>query len=101
MLEGHKTHTGRRGNIIKFCSHEFYTAIMDEDVKRIEGMIKKYGSNSLIEIQGNASGDIFWKGFAILPLHLAASYRRVQSTQSLLSAGEDIEKRSGRASTLQ
>ncbi|XP_022053337.2 ankyrin repeat domain-containing protein 61 [Acanthochromis polyacanthus] len=86
-------HTGRRGNIIKFCSHEFYTAIMDEDVKRIEGMLEKYGSNSLIEIQGNASGDIFWKGFTILPLHLAASYRRVQSTQSLLSAGADIEKR--------
>uniref|UniRef100_A0A3P8RN39 Ankyrin repeat domain 61 n=1 Tax=Amphiprion percula TaxID=161767 RepID=A0A3P8RN39_AMPPE len=93
MLEGYKTHTGRRGNILKFCSHEFYTAIMDEDVKCIEGMLQKYGSNSLIEIQGNASGDIFWKGFTILPLHLAASYRRVQSMQSLLSAGADIEKR--------
>uniref|UniRef100_A0A3P8RN61 Ankyrin repeat domain 61 n=1 Tax=Amphiprion percula TaxID=161767 RepID=A0A3P8RN61_AMPPE len=85
MLEGYKTHTGRRGNILKFCSHEFYTAIMDEDVKCIEGMLQKYGSNSLIEIQGN--------GFTILPLHLAASYRRVQSMQSLLSAGADIEKR--------
>uniref|UniRef100_A0A3Q1G3G7 Ankyrin repeat domain 61 n=1 Tax=Acanthochromis polyacanthus TaxID=80966 RepID=A0A3Q1G3G7_9TELE len=60
-------HTGRRGNIIKFCSHEFYTAIMDEDVKRIEGMLEKYGSNSLIEIQGNASGDIFWKVNATTP----------------------------------
>uniref|UniRef100_A0A3B5AQG3 Ankyrin repeat domain 61 n=1 Tax=Stegastes partitus TaxID=144197 RepID=A0A3B5AQG3_9TELE len=32
-------------------------------------------------------------GFTILPLHLAASYRRVHSMQSLLSAGADIEMR--------
>lgn len=101
MLKRHETHTGRRGSIIKFCSHEFYTAIMEEDVKSIEGLSKKYGSNSLIEIQGNASGDIFWKGFTILPLHLAASYRRVQSTQSLLLGGADTEKRSGQTSILQ
>ncbi|XP_008301965.1 ankyrin repeat domain-containing protein 61 isoform X2 [Stegastes partitus] len=93
MLDGHKTHTGKRGNSIKICSNEFYTAIMDEDLRRIEGLSKKYGNKCLIEKQGGASGDVFWKGFTILPLHLAASYRRVHSMQSLLSAGADIEMR--------
>lgn len=33
------------------------------------------------------------QGLAILPLHLAASYRRVKSLESLLSAGADPEIR--------
>lgn len=35
------------------------------------------------------------QGLVVLPLHLAASYRRVKSMQSLLSAGTDPEMRSG------
>ncbi|XP_028423928.1 ankyrin repeat domain-containing protein 61 isoform X2 [Perca flavescens] len=86
MLEESKEHGGRSGN---------YYYIMDENLGHIEDMSKKYGSNFLIEIQG-APGDVFWKGLATLPLHLAASYRRVksmQSMQSLLSTGADPELR--------
>lgn len=39
------------------------------------------------------------QGLAILPLHLAASYRKVNSMQSLLSAGADPEMRSGQTNT--
>lgn len=83
----------RSGNITTLYNNEFYTAIMDEDLERIEDMSKKYGSNFLIKIKDGAPGKVFWKGLAILPLHLAASYRRVQSMQSLLSAGADPEMR--------
>ncbi|KAF1374094.1 hypothetical protein PFLUV_G00245680 [Perca fluviatilis] len=92
MLEESKEHGDRSGNTVKFLNNEFYTGIMDEDLGHIGDMSKKYGSNFLIEIQG-APGDVFWKGLATLPLHLAASYRRVKSMQSLLSTGADPELR--------
>ncbi|XP_023196533.1 ankyrin repeat domain-containing protein 61 isoform X2 [Xiphophorus maculatus] len=81
----------KRDTIIKIYRNEFYTAVLDEDVRGIEDMVKKYGGNSQIEIQDGSSGGVFWKGFAILPLHLAATYRRVHSLQSLLSAGAEAQ----------
>ncbi|XP_069012051.1 ankyrin repeat domain-containing protein 61-like [Embiotoca jacksoni] len=93
MVEEHKGRLNKRSNIIKFYNNEFYDAILDEDLGQIQNMTKKYGSNFLFKIQAGASGDSCWKGFEILPLHLAATYRRVQSMQSLLSAGADTEMR--------
>nr|XP_033467600.1 ankyrin repeat domain-containing protein 61-like [Epinephelus lanceolatus] len=93
MLEGSKEREGRSGDIVMFHNNDFYTAIMDQDLGRIEDMSKKYGSNFLIEIQGGAPGEVFWKGLTTQPLHLAASYRRVKSMQSLLSTGADPERR--------
>uniref|UniRef100_A0A3P9NB04 Ankyrin repeat domain 61 n=2 Tax=Poecilia reticulata TaxID=8081 RepID=A0A3P9NB04_POERE len=81
----------KRDKVIKIYRNEFYTAVLDEDVRGIENMVKKYGSNSQIEIQDGSSRGVFWKGFSILPLHLAATYRRVHSLQSLLSAGADAQ----------
>ncbi|XP_070847576.1 ankyrin repeat domain-containing protein 61-like [Chaetodon trifascialis] len=93
MLEESEEHQDRCGNIIKIHSNEFYTAIMDEDVGRIQDISKKHGSNFLIRIKDDAPREVLWKGLDILPLHLAASYRRVKSMQSLLSAGADPEMR--------
>ncbi|XP_051273721.1 ankyrin repeat domain-containing protein 61 isoform X2 [Dicentrarchus labrax] len=93
MLEESKERQDMSDNINKFHNNEFYSAIMDEDSERIEDMSKKYGSNFLIKIQNGAPGKVSWKGLAILPLHLAASFRRVKSMQSLLSAGADPEMR--------
>ncbi|XP_074475414.1 ankyrin repeat domain-containing protein 61-like [Sebastes fasciatus] len=93
MLEESKEREDRSAKFIKFLNTECYTAIMDEDLGRIEDMSKKYGRNFLIEIQGGAPGEVFWKGPATLPLHLAASYRRVKSMQSLLSTGANPEMR--------
>ncbi|XP_014915477.1 ankyrin repeat domain-containing protein 61 [Poecilia latipinna] len=81
----------KRDKVINIYRNEFYTAVLDEDVRGIENMVKKYGSNNQIEIQDGSSRGVFWKGFAILPLHLAATYRRVHSLQSLLSAGADVQ----------
>lgn len=44
----------------KFYNQEFYTAIMDEDVARIEDLSNKYGSNFLIRVLDTAPGDL-WK----------------------------------------
>ncbi|XP_044193731.1 ankyrin repeat domain-containing protein 61-like isoform X1 [Thunnus albacares] len=93
MLEEDKASEDRSANITMLYNNEFYTAIMDEDLRCIEDMSKKYGSNFLIKIKDGAPGKVFLKGLAILPLHLAASYRRVQSMQSLMSAGADPEIR--------
>nr|XP_019938817.1 PREDICTED: ankyrin repeat domain-containing protein 61 isoform X1 [Paralichthys olivaceus] len=86
MLEEQSKHEERSSNMIKFHNNEFYTAIMDEDVARIEDVSKKHGSNLPIQVQVGEPGNIFWKG---LPLHLAASYRRVKSMQNLISLGAD------------
>ncbi|XP_010727981.2 ankyrin repeat domain-containing protein 61 [Larimichthys crocea] len=93
MLKKSKERQDRCGNVIKLYNNEFYTAILDEDLGRIEDITKQYGSNFLIEVQEGAPGEVFWKGLAIYPLHLAASYRRVKSMRSLLSAGADPEIR--------
>ncbi|KAK5905715.1 hypothetical protein CgunFtcFv8_001645 [Champsocephalus gunnari] len=42
---------------------------------------------------GDTPGEDLWKGLSTLPLHLAATYRRAASLQSLLTAGEDPEIR--------
>ncbi|CAG5909378.1 unnamed protein product [Menidia menidia] len=56
-------------------------------------MSKKYGSNCLIQTRDEASGEVVCTGFAVPPLHLAASYRKTGSMQRLLSAGADAEMR--------
>lgn len=61
MLEESKDHQERIGNINEFYNNEFHTAIIDEDLGRIEDMSKKYGSNFLIKIQGGTSREVFWK----------------------------------------
>ncbi|XP_047465116.1 ankyrin repeat domain-containing protein 61-like isoform X2 [Mugil cephalus] len=82
-----------KGNHFKVCKNEFYSAIIDEDLGRLTDLLKKYWSNFVSEIQGGPSGESPWKGVATLPLHLAVSYRRLKSVQSLLSAGMDTEMR--------
>ncbi|KAM3859534.1 ankyrin repeat domain-containing protein 61-like [Diretmus argenteus] len=73
--------------------HEFYAAILDEDLGRIADASKKHGSNVPIKI-GEGPTRFIHKGLSsILPLHLAASYRRVKGMESLLSAGADPEMR--------
>ncbi|XP_037320448.2 ankyrin repeat domain-containing protein 61-like [Pungitius pungitius] len=79
-------------NVVRFPNNEFYTAIMDEDLGRLEDMSKKYGSNFLIKISA-APGPVLWKGLVTRPLHLAASYRRAKSMQILLATGADPEMR--------
>lgn len=66
MLEQSKEHQDRSSNIIKFYNNEFYTAIMDEDLGRIEDMSKKHGSDFLIKVQDTAPGEDFWKVNAIM-----------------------------------
>lgn len=61
MLEESKEREDRSAKFIKFLNTECYTAIMDEDLGRIEDMSKKYGRNFLIEIQGGAPGEVFLK----------------------------------------
>ncbi|KAF3853373.1 hypothetical protein F7725_014060 [Dissostichus mawsoni] len=65
---------------------------MDEDLGRIEDMSNKYGRHFLPRI-GDTPAEDLWKGLSTLPLHLAATYRRAASLQSLLTAGEDPEIR--------
>lgn len=48
------------GRVTKTYGNEFYTAVMNENVRGIEEMVRKYGSNCQIEIQEGASG-AFWK----------------------------------------
>ncbi|XP_042364001.1 ankyrin repeat domain-containing protein 61-like [Plectropomus leopardus] len=93
MSEESGEHEEKSTNTVNFHNYEFYTAIMDQDVARIQDMSKKYGSNFLFEIQGGAPREVFWKGHPSRPLHLAASYRRLRSMQILLSAGADPELR--------
>ncbi|XP_033181645.1 ankyrin repeat domain-containing protein 61-like isoform X2 [Mastacembelus armatus] len=93
MMEDNKGHEERSGKTIMLHNNGFYAAIIHEDTGRIEEMSKKYGSNFLIELPDGAPGKVFWKGPAILPLHLAASYKRVKSMQCLMSAGADPELR--------
>ncbi|XP_034564357.1 ankyrin repeat domain-containing protein 61-like [Notolabrus celidotus] len=78
---------------MKLHNNEFYNAVKDEDLERMEGCSRKYGSNCLIQMQQRLPGEVLWKGFAVLPLHLAASNRRMKSMQFLLSAGADPEMR--------
>ncbi|KAF7663104.1 hypothetical protein LDENG_00219310 [Lucifuga dentata] len=81
------------GNNTKFQSDDFYTAIMEEDLGRIEELFKLYGSNFLIKIKDGVSGQILQKATTTIPLHLAACNQKVHSMQSLLSAGADPETR--------
>ncbi|KAG7226418.1 hypothetical protein INR49_013830 [Caranx melampygus] len=64
MLEEAREHEDSNGNIVELHNNGFYAAVMDEYLGR---------------------------GLAILPLHLAASHRKVKSMQTLLSAGADPE----------
>lgn len=43
-----------------YHDHEFYTAVMNEDLGRIEDLTKKYGSNFSMALQNTANGDL-WK----------------------------------------
>lgn len=49
------------GNITTDHNNDFYAAIMDEDVGRIEELSKTYGSNYFIEIHGVSKRKVFWK----------------------------------------
>ncbi|XP_010767976.1 ankyrin repeat domain-containing protein 61-like [Notothenia coriiceps] len=55
-------------------------------------MSNKYWGHFLPTI-GDTPGEDLWKGVSTLPLHMAATYRRAASLQSLLTAGEDPEIR--------
>lgn len=61
MLEEQQEHDDGSGNINKFPNNEFYSAIMDEDLGRIEDMSKKYGSDFLIAAQNGGLGRVFGK----------------------------------------
>ena len=61
MLEEDKASEDRSANITMLYNNEFYTAIMDEDLRCIEDMSKKYGSNFLIKIKDGAPGKVFLK----------------------------------------
>lgn len=41
-----------------FYNHEFYTAIMDEDLGRIKELTKKHGSNFSILVKDTAHGNL-------------------------------------------
>lgn len=62
----------------KFYDHEFYTAIMNEDLGRIEDLTKKYGSNFSITLQDTANGDL-WK------------VKKKASLPSKMSYGQNVE----------
>eukprot|EP00063_Salmo_salar_P060381 XP_014035216.1 PREDICTED: ankyrin repeat domain-containing protein 61 isoform X2 [Salmo salar] len=82
---------------VNFSDVELYDAILIEDLARINDFTQKRGSNFYIDIRTTGLlHEILSKGLAILPLHLAASYRRVKSLESLLSAGADPEIRDQR-----
>ncbi|XP_041671283.1 ankyrin repeat domain-containing protein 61-like [Cheilinus undulatus] len=66
---------------------------MDEDFGCLDDVSRQNGSNSLLLMQQGTPGEVFLKGLAVLPLHLAASYRRLKSMERLLSAGADPETR--------
>lgn len=51
MLEGREAYQNRSCNTSKFDDREFYNAIRDEDLGRMEEMTKKYGSNYLLKMQ--------------------------------------------------
>lgn len=61
MLEEHKECLDKRGSISKIHSNEYYTAVMEEDLQRIEDLIEKHGSNFLIEPQGKVYKEAFCK----------------------------------------
>lgn len=61
MLEEHKECLDKRGSISKIHSNEFYTAVIEEDLQRIEDLIQKHGSNFLIETQGKVYKEAFCK----------------------------------------
>lgn len=74
MLEQSKEHQDRSGNVIKFYNNEFYTAIMDEDLGRIDDMSEKHGSNFLIKVRDTAPGEDFWKVNAIMQTFKKTNY---------------------------
>ncbi|XP_068161193.1 ankyrin repeat domain-containing protein 61-like [Antennarius striatus] len=92
MAEESEGRQERSCNITKSHNNEFCTAIMDEDLGAIQDLSKMYVSRCRIEIKKGELGQDL-TGFAMPPLHLAASYRRFKSMQSLLSAGADPEIR--------
>ncbi|XP_041829573.1 ankyrin repeat domain-containing protein 61-like [Melanotaenia boesemani] len=96
MMEEQRKKTDNRGNNFNY---EFYKVIRNEDLESIEVMSKQYGSNVLIDVQGYLSGRVFWKGCTSYPLHLAASYRRLKSMQSLLSTGANTETKDNSGKT--
>ena len=61
MLEEQRDHEDTSSNMIKFHNNEFYTAVMDEDVGRIEDMSKKHGTNLPIQVQVGEPGNILSK----------------------------------------
>lgn len=87
MLEEHKECLDKRGSISKIHSNEYYTAVMEEDLQRIEDLIEKHGSNFLIEPQGKVYKEAFCKVNAtMLP-----SYKILQGSFMLASKSHFTE----------
>ncbi|XP_074518980.1 ankyrin repeat domain-containing protein 61-like [Halichoeres trimaculatus] len=93
MQEEGEEREEEKGDIITLHNSEFYHAVKDEDLGRMESFSRKYGSNCLIQMQQSIPGEDFFKGFAVRPLHLAVSYRKMKSIQFLLTVGADPEMR--------
>lgn len=81
MLEEHKECLDKRGSISKIHSNEYYTAVMEEDLQRIEDLIEKHGSNFLIEPQGKVYKEAFCKVNAtMLPSYTARIFLCLQAS---------------------
>ncbi|CAB1338316.1 unnamed protein product [Coregonus sp. 'balchen'] len=80
---------------LQFKIHE---AIVKGDVPSIIKLLRSHPVNEPVQIWKYCTvfSTLQRQGLAILPLHLAASYRRVKSLESLLSAGADPEIRDQR-----
>lgn len=74
MFDESTEHQVKSANIIKFYNSEIYTAIVDEDLGRIEDMSKKHGSNVLLKVRDTAPGEDFQKVNAILQPFLKKNY---------------------------
>lgn len=56
MQEEGEEREEEKGDISTPHNHEFYHAVKDEDVERMEDFTKKYGSNCLIQMQQSIPG---------------------------------------------
>ncbi|KAI3364968.1 hypothetical protein L3Q82_001133 [Scortum barcoo] len=102
MLEESKEHENESSNIIKFCNNDFYTAIMDEDLGRIEDISSIYGINSVIKIQDGTPGQLFRKVEGEshqTALHLSVRYKALSAIHILANYGADINAVDGSGMT--
>lgn len=84
MLEEDKNSEEGRGNVTVSYNNEFHTAVMEEDLRCIEEMSKKYGSNALIKAKDCSPGKVFLKVNATMPtllteLHVSLTLKKTLS----------------------